>query len=85
MLIGAAAPNPLPNYSSVFRKASLAKQPMALINYNPIIINRAALYHIRKAHSLANIRFSILMPQLLNRNTPTLNNKHSLRPAALLI
>jgi len=85
MLIGAAAPNPFSNYSSIFRKASLAKQSVALINHNPIIVHIAAANHIRKAHSLANIRFPIPMPQLFHSNTPTLHNQHSLRPVALLI
>jgi hypothetical protein len=85
MLIGAAAPNPFSNYSSIFRKASLAKQPMTLINYNPIIVYIAAANHIRKAHSLTNIRLPIPMPQLLHRNTSTFHNQHSLRPVALLI
>jgi len=85
MLVSAAAPNPFSNYSSIFRKASLAKQPMTLINHNPIIVHIAAANHIRKAHSLANICLSIPMPQLFYSNTSTLHNQHSLRPVAFLI
>ena len=85
MLIGAAAPNPFSNYSCIFCERSFTKQSVALINHNPIIVHIAAANHIRKAHSLANIRLSIPMPQLLHRNTSTLHNKHSLRPVTLLI